>query len=96
MKETTKPSILLNLNCQLIYSIKSIYCITKNQQSKQKVVFLFFLLERKYFLLSDNPSRLSENRLMPERNSLESTPAPESFLSGRNYSHLGENTSSLG
>jgi len=44
MKEIIKPSIQLNLNYQLIYSIKFIHCITKelnNQNKKPKKKFIF-------------------------------------------------------
>jgi len=49
MKEITKPSILLNLNYQLIHSIKFIHCITKesNNQNRKppKRFFLGFSLD---------------------------------------------------
>ena len=41
----TKPSISLNLNYQLIYFIKSIYCITKESNNQnRKQFFLGFSL----------------------------------------------------
>jgi len=36
MKEIAKPSIQLNLNCQLIYFIKSMHCITKESNNQNR------------------------------------------------------------